>query len=799
MKRILGLLFTVFLLFGIVGSTALAQTPDENNPQDLTYYFRRSWGGEADQIHAATDIVVATTGDIFIALDGLDRILKISTSDNTFSTFGKPGYGDGEIADPRGLALAPNGNLYVTTHGFRVTVFTPQGEFVNSWGSAGSGPGELLGATGITVDQNGVVFVADKQNQRIQKFDLTGNYLGEISHNPEYPNRLNGPVDVAVDNIGNVYIVDSSGFSVEKYSSSGEFISEWGQLNAVSIDLDGQGNVYVMDTVSQKVFQYSDVGQYIKDWEFEAYKDSYGGGIDFKDGNIFLAYSGNYFALKLNLNGSQIYRWGPTSPALEKFDDISGITVDNQGQIVIADEIDHRIQIFNTDGSLLEVVTHVNQVDNMPFSPIDVAVDSKGFYYVVDAVSDQVFKFSPEWALITQWGTPGYDPGQFMFPMSLAVDQSEMIYVTDLVRMCVIKFDGSGGFLTEWCNDAGGITDLTEPYDITVDNQGYVFVVDYFSKYIFKFSNEGELISKFMPSPHSGQISGIDIDENGNIFVTDQGYSSVRVLNPSGLILSTFGNYGSEPGELRGPERIALGPDGEVIVADSKNLRIQVFTTSLPDFDPESGLVQNGTIEQQLIEWSYGGDIGDNSVSVSTDRIQGDYSMLLGEPVPQMEQGQSTAWAYSNFFIDPSMARPVLTFNYKLHVNDNIHYSDFIVTVQNGVGDRTERVVIRDGYLPCTGNYAPRPGRDLGWRAGTYDLSAFKGQHVRIVFSNRNLWPDSLGIWTNVDNVRVLDAGPIPPAAGLYRLNLPLIGINKCDIPDYGLQGGIERLVNDQN
>ena len=47
-------------------------------------------------------------------------------------------------------------------------------------------------------------------------------------------------------------------------------------------------------------------------------------------------------------------------------------------------------------------------------------------------------------------------------------------------------------------------------------------------------------------------------------------------------------------------------------------------------------------------------------------------------------------------------------------------------------------------------------------------------------------------------HVRVLDAGPIPPAAGHYKLNLPLVRYMKCDIPDYGLQGGIERPVLDQ-
>ena len=73
-------------------------------------------------------------------------------------------------------------------------------------------------------------------------------------------------------------------------------------------------------------------------------------------------------------------------------------------------------------------------------------------------------------------------------------------------------------------------------------------------------------------------------------------------------------------------------------------------------------------------------------------------------------------------------------------------------------------------------NYA-----NLGWRNAVYDLSTFKGQHVRLVFANRNLWPNSWGIWTYVDDVRLVDAGPLPPPVGVYRNHLPLIESEKCD------------------
>jgi len=793
MKKVFNMIFILILLISSASSIARAQTPDGNNPQELTYYFRRSWGGEADQIQYATDIVVADDGSIFIALDKLDRILKISTEDNTFTTFGKPGYGESEISSPTGLALSADGRVYVTNRGTRVSIFTVDGGYLNSWGIAGTGPGEFLNAGGITIDRNGVVYVADRGNNRIQKFDLEGNYIGEIKHNPDYPNRLNGPVDVVVDDAGNVFIADGSGFNIEKYSSSGEFITEWMWGNLVSLDLDGEGNLYVMDTFNHTISKYTDSGQYISSWGFEAFRKTYGGGIDFKDGYIYLAYSGNHSVLKLNLDGSQHYRWGPTSPSPTKFSAISGITVDNANRIIVTDDFDDRIQVFNSDGTLQRVVTHINQQNGELFSPSDVAVDTDGNYYISDPQNDQIFVFSPNWDFIRQWGTSGYEEGQLFSPMSLTVDASKMVYVADNYRSCILKFNEFGVFLTEWCNDTGDISDMRHPYDITSDNQGLIYVVDYFSKYVFKFSSEGTLISKFMPSPSSGQLHGIVVDDNGNIIVSDWGYSSVRVLDPTGLILATFGGYGSEPGKLRNPDGVTLGQDGQIIVADDENLRVAVFSPSIPDNDPDSGLVQNGMIERQLTEWSNGGDISSNPVSISADSMQGDYSMLLGVPVPQVEQGQSASWAYTNFYIDPTWTRPVLNFNYKLHVNDNMHYSDFIVTIQNGVGDRTERVVLRDGYQPCTGNYAPKAGRDLGWRNGSYDLSAYKGQHIRVLFSNRNLWPISLGIWTNVDNIRVLDAGPLPPAAGPYTVNLPLINYQRCDIPDYTLHGGVER------
>lgn len=82
---------------------------------------------------------------------------------------------------PCNLAIAPGGELYVCD-GYgnaRVHKFSPDGELLLSWGEPGGGPGQFRIPHGIAVDPDGTVFVADRENSRIQLFSPNGEYLVE--------------------------------------------------------------------------------------------------------------------------------------------------------------------------------------------------------------------------------------------------------------------------------------------------------------------------------------------------------------------------------------------------------------------------------------------------------------------------------------------------------------------------------------------------------------------------------------------------------------------------------------------
>lgn len=82
---------------------------------------------------------------------------------------------------PTNLAIAPDGSLYVSD-GYgnaRVHRFSANGQLLFSWGEPGSGPGQFHLPHGIAVDREGIVYVADRENSRIQLFTPDGTYRGE--------------------------------------------------------------------------------------------------------------------------------------------------------------------------------------------------------------------------------------------------------------------------------------------------------------------------------------------------------------------------------------------------------------------------------------------------------------------------------------------------------------------------------------------------------------------------------------------------------------------------------------------
>jgi DNA-binding beta-propeller fold protein YncE len=104
---------------------------------------------------------------------------------------------------PTNVALATDGSLYVTD-GYgnaRVHKFAPDGQLLFSWGEPGTGPGQFNLPHGIAIDRDGVIYIADRENSRVQLFTPRGDWLAEWTD-------LARPMQVFIDRHDRVFVVE---------------------------------------------------------------------------------------------------------------------------------------------------------------------------------------------------------------------------------------------------------------------------------------------------------------------------------------------------------------------------------------------------------------------------------------------------------------------------------------------------------------------------------------------------------------------------------------------------------------
>jgi len=112
-----------------------------------------------------------------------------------------------------------SGNVYVADRdNNRIQKFDASGTFVTTWGSAGSGNGQFSNPTGVATDGSGNVYVVDGNN-RIQEFDANGAFLttwGSFGYSGN--GQFNGSFCVATDGNGNVYVADEGNSRIQKFA-----------------------------------------------------------------------------------------------------------------------------------------------------------------------------------------------------------------------------------------------------------------------------------------------------------------------------------------------------------------------------------------------------------------------------------------------------------------------------------------------------------------------------------------------------------------------------------------------------
>ncbi len=142
----------------------------------------RTWGQGV--IEKAHHIRVDHDSNIWITDIGLHVVRQFTPEGELLRTLGTPGEAGEDSThfnQPTDVAVTPQGHIFVSD-GYgnnRIVHFDPQGQYLGAWGSVGSLPGQFSLPHALAIDSTGLIYVADRNNARIQVFDQTGTFRTE--------------------------------------------------------------------------------------------------------------------------------------------------------------------------------------------------------------------------------------------------------------------------------------------------------------------------------------------------------------------------------------------------------------------------------------------------------------------------------------------------------------------------------------------------------------------------------------------------------------------------------------------
>jgi len=272
------------------------------------YQFSSSWGEEGRgpaQFRNAPDLAIDTQGYIYVTDWDNDRVQKFDSSGNFILDWKGDGSGD-SFDHPHGITADTSNYVYIADYGnHRILKFDSNGNFITGWGKMGSGKSQFKNPYGICADGKGFIYVTDWGNDRIQKFDASGTYIAEWGKTGKGSGEFKNPFDIAVDTNDYIYVSDFFNYRIQKFDSSGNFISSWDTPNnhPRGIAIDKYGYVYVTNH-SPKI-------------------------------------------QKFDSSGNLLLEWGSKGSGNGQFNAPTGLEIDNQGHLLVADNFNSRIQKFH--------------------------------------------------------------------------------------------------------------------------------------------------------------------------------------------------------------------------------------------------------------------------------------------------------------------------------------------------------------------------------------------------------------------------------------------------------------------
>ena len=258
------------------------------------------------------------------------------------------------------------------------------------------------------------------------------------------------------------------------------------------------------------------------------------------------------------------------------FKDPMGVAVSDRDEILVADNENHRVQVFDSNGTFLRCFGRKGENTGEFNHPVGIAIDKGRNIFISEWNNHRVQIFSWEGRNLGSFGSQGSLDSELTYPWGLSLDSTGNVIVADTGNKLIKIFTPDGRFVMK----IGGKGSFSDPVHCVQCGE-YFIVSDSIEHCIKVFNREGHFQYKFgKKGEGDGEFNCLhflSVTQSNHLLVCDGENHRVQVFELDGKFVGKLGENGSESGEFNRPFSAAVLSNDQIVVCDNNNRRIQIF------------------------------------------------------------------------------------------------------------------------------------------------------------------------------------------------------------------------------
>lgn len=436
--------------------------------------------------------------------------------------------------------------------------------------------------------------------------------FNEVKYVRDISEHLKAPIDSVVAKNGDIFILDKMSSLILVFNENGQLKYNFGErgslngqmYNPQSIALNGLDQVIVADTGNARINVYSKEGHF----RYQLGNEGQNKGEYEMPVAVSVDSEGYIYAADGHLN--KIARYSPKGVFLEEINlqyQPTDIAFGRDNALYVLSSELGSVRRYQ-DGILTKEMIFERDGKNLLSDATGISMDGDNDVYLITREDNSIYKFTQNEEFIFSFGSKGKGRGQFVKPSGI-VYSSGKVYVSDTnnqrLQIFEVEEDGSNPFEFSQYNLVDPTIEYKDSYyvskfisDLTVISDQEFYALSDSKGCIFKNAIDRKVLGLNMDSLSDLLMpKAFALKHSGEILVADTKQNRVQFLNADGSYGYKFGIKGKNQSQFNNLEGIAIHSDGHIYVADTDNHRIQIFNSDgiyLKTFGEKSGITEDG-------------------------------------------------------------------------------------------------------------------------------------------------------------------------------------------------------------